>query len=79
MESAAALKDRIHVLERSQGELLEALKLMTPNYGFPKCDRRCASIAPTPEDDPRCDCGLEEVRDNAEVARTAIANAECKP
>ncbi len=75
------------VEERAMGEarllvaapdLLEALRLMTPSPGFPKCDRRCASVAPAPDEDPRCDCGFEEIRTNADVARAVLAKAEGK-
>lgn len=70
------LEETVEELLQQRADLLEALVLMTPAHGFPKCDHRCASIAPTPEDDPRCDCGLEELRDNAEIARAAIAKAK---
>lgn len=56
-------------------ELLEALELMTPRHGFPKCDRRCASIVASYDEDPRCDCGFEEVRHNADIARAVAAKA----
>ena len=62
-----------HRLEARVVELESALRLMTPEPGFPKCDSRCSSNSYAYDEDNRCDCGMDEIRDNAVQARAALA------
>lgn len=62
-------------LEKTKAELAtmrEALELMTPAPGFPKCDSRCSSNSHSYDEDNRCDCGMEQIRMDALVARTVL-------
>lgn len=58
--------------EAARAQIREALQLVTPAPGFPKCVRNCASNVAAYDEDPRCDCGFEEIRVYAEQARAAL-------
>lgn len=58
-------------------QLHDIVKQLLPVPGFPKCDSRCASNSSSYEEDPRCDCGMDEIRTQAEKARALLK--EMKP
>lgn len=68
--------ERAEALAADNARLREALELVTPAPGFPKCDSRCSSNSHAYDEDNRCDCGMEEIRTHAEKARAALADGE---
>jgi hypothetical protein len=59
-------------LQNKIDTLREALDSITPREGFPKCDRICSSINPGPNDYPMCDCGWEQIREEAARCRAIL-------
>lgn len=69
----ASLRSERDTAMADNAALVEALMNMTPEPGFPKCEKRCSSNRHSYDEDNRCDCGMDEIRFRAEAARETLA------